>query len=187
MFCRIHHICADLNHRQYAIINFFNLYRSGHGIIRMFFFHIQAFVRPLFHGRIIVKNCADDTNSTMSSHWSSRGSLWQTFGSLSALSSTSCLLREYSSSARQLLYASRILHGVYLLILSYQTHWVNFGLKSLYLALLALQFVLALGNRPKGERMTYTITLWVDAILAVYLLVCSCWLTALSFKVCLHS
>ena len=29
---------------QYALVGFFQLYRSGHGIIRMFFFHIQAFV-----------------------------------------------------------------------------------------------------------------------------------------------
>ena len=29
---------------QYAIVNFFKLYRSGHGVIRMFFFHIQALV-----------------------------------------------------------------------------------------------------------------------------------------------
>lgn len=68
-----------------------------------------------------------------------------------------------------------------------QTHWVNFGLKALYLALLALQFVLALGNRPKGERATYNVTLWIYGILAVYLLVCSFWLTALAFKVCPHS
>ena len=123
----------------------------------------------------------------MSSHWSSPGSLWQTFGLRSASSSSSCLPKGHTSSAPQLLYVSCALHEVQLLIFHYQTHWVNFGLKALYLALLALQFVLALGNRPKGERMTYNITLWVYAILAVYLLVCSFWLTALSFKVCLHS
>ena len=31
----------------YALIHFFNMYKSGHGIIRMFFFHIQALVRIL--------------------------------------------------------------------------------------------------------------------------------------------
>ena len=30
---------------QYALVHFFRLYQSGHGIIRMFFFHIQALVR----------------------------------------------------------------------------------------------------------------------------------------------
>lgn len=34
-----------LTSAQYAIVNFFKLYRSGHGIIRMFFFHVQALVR----------------------------------------------------------------------------------------------------------------------------------------------
>ena len=31
---------------QYALVHFFRLYKSGHGIIRMFFFHIQALVSP---------------------------------------------------------------------------------------------------------------------------------------------
>ncbi|KAI5834540.1 glycosyltransferase family 2 protein [Schizophyllum commune Tattone D] len=61
------------------------------------------------------------------------------------------------------------------------THWVNLAFKWTYLAFLGLQFILALGNRPKGERMAYTITLWVYAILAVYLLVCSFWLTIKAF------
>jgi hypothetical protein len=46
---------------------------------------------------------------------------------------------------------------------------------------------MALGNRPKGERIPYTVTLWVYAVLAVYLLVCSFWLTVKSFAVCVIS
>lgn len=61
------------------------------------------------------------------------------------------------------------------------THWVNLALKWIYLSFLGLQFILALGNRPKGERLPYTITLWVYAVLAVYLLVCSFWLTVKAF------
>lgn len=37
---------------------------------------------------------------------------------------------------------------------------MNEALKWVYLAFLCLQFILALGNRPKGERLAYTITLW---------------------------
>ena len=59
-------------------------------------------------------------------------------------------------------------------------HWVNEGLMMIYLVFLVLQFVLALGNRPKGEKTAYTITLWVYAILSLYLLVCSLWLTGRS-------
>lgn len=34
---------------QYALVNFFMFYKSGHGIIRMFFLHVQAFVRTSNH------------------------------------------------------------------------------------------------------------------------------------------
>ncbi|TFL06041.1 glycosyltransferase family 2 protein [Pterulicium gracile] len=61
------------------------------------------------------------------------------------------------------------------------THWVNSAFRWIYLAALALQFVLALGNRPKGERAAYAITLWVFAFMALYLLVCSFWLTGKAF------
>jgi len=47
---------------------------------------------------------------------------------------------------------------------------------------LALQFVLALGNRPKGEKAAYLVTITVYALLSLYLIVCSFWLTYLSFK-----
>ena len=60
--------------------------------------------------------------------------------------------------------------------------WALWGVL-IYLAFLALQFVLALGNRPKGERMAYALTLWVYAFLAVYLLVCSIFLTVKAFAV----
>ncbi|KAI1786680.1 glycosyltransferase family 2 protein [Ganoderma leucocontextum] len=128
----------------YAIINFFNFYRSGHGIIRMFFFHVQALYNII----------------SLVFSWFALANIWLTFSIIIDLMPT---------------------QGIYIFGTATITHWVNFGLKAIYLALLALQFVLALGNRPKGERMTYSITLWVYAILAVYLLVCSFWLTARSF------
>jgi len=53
--------------------------------------------------------------------------------------------------------------------------------KWIYLGLLALQFILALGNRPKGERMAYLLTLIVYAILSLYLIICSIYLTVKSF------
>ena len=46
-----------------------------------------------------------------------------------------------------------------------QTHWVNLAFKWVYLAFLALQFILALGNRPKGERGLYATTLWYAWVL----------------------
>ena len=47
-----------------------------------------------------------------------------------------------------------------MLIIGLQTTWVNQAFKWIYLAFLALQFILALGNRPKGERLAYNVTLW---------------------------
>ncbi|KDQ17353.1 glycosyltransferase family 2 protein [Botryobasidium botryosum FD-172 SS1] len=62
------------------------------------------------------------------------------------------------------------------------THWFNLAFKWIYLSFLALQFVLALGNRPKGEKFAYVATLWVYAVLSLYLIVCSLWLTIMSLK-----
>ena len=42
--------------------------------------------------------------------------------------------------------------------------------------------MLALGNRPKGERGLYLITLWVYAVLAAYLIVCSVILSVRAFQ-----
>ncbi|TFK28777.1 glycosyltransferase family 2 protein [Coprinopsis marcescibilis] len=71
---------------------------------------------------------------------------------------------------------------VYVFVSEVATHWVNSIFRWLYLAFLALQFILGLGNRPKGERIPYAITFWVYAVLFVYLLVCSFWLTVDAFK-----
>ncbi|KAF8326625.1 glycosyltransferase family 2 protein [Cantharellus anzutake] len=62
------------------------------------------------------------------------------------------------------------------------THWVNLALEWTYLGFLALQFILALGNRPKGEKLTYIAGFVVFALLSVYLIACSLWLTGLTFK-----
>jgi hypothetical protein len=56
-----------------------------------------------------------------------------------------------------------------MLMTNSQTHWVNLAFKWIYLAFLALQFVLALGNRPKGERTAYVMTLWLAKIGVVIL------------------
>ncbi|EGN93079.1 glycosyltransferase family 2 protein [Serpula lacrymans var. lacrymans S7.3] len=129
----------------YAIVNFFKLYRSGHGIIRMFFFHIQALYNVF----------------SLAFSWFSIANIWLTFS----------IIIDLLPSQNMIIFGTADV-----------THWVNLAFKWIYLAFLALQFVLALGNRPKGERMAYTITLWVYAFFAVYLLVCSFWLTGKAFS-----
>lgn len=128
----------------YALVNFFQLYRSGHGIIRMFFFHVQALYNIF---------------SLMFS-WFALANIWLTFS----------IIIDLLPSQNIIIFGTADV-----------THWVNLVFKWIYLAFLALQFVLALGNRPKGERTAYAITLWVYAFLAVYLLVCSFWLTGKAF------
>ncbi|KAG6821246.1 Chitin synthase, class 1 [Arthromyces matolae] len=118
----------------YSLVNFFMFYRSGHGIIRMFFLHIQA----LYNIFALIFS------------WFALANLWLTFSIIIELAPD---------------------QGIVIFGTQEVTHWVNEALKWIYLAFLTVQFVLALGNRPKGERLIYTITLWVYAVLAIYLII----------------
>ncbi|ELU41619.1 chitin synthase G [Rhizoctonia solani AG-1 IA] len=129
----------------YSIVHFFKLYKSGHGIVRMFFFHIQA----LYNVFSLVFS------------WFALANLWLTFSIIIELLPD---------------------QNVYIFGTKAVTFYVNQAFEWIYLAFLALQFVLALGNRPKGERLTYFITLCVFAFLSVYLIVCSLWLTVRAFQ-----
>jgi len=53
---------------------------------------------------------------------------------------------------------------------------VNTILKYIYLAFLIVQFILALGNRPKGSRITYIMSFLVFGIINAYVLVLSMYL-----------
>lgn len=53
---------------------------------------------------------------------------------------------------------------------------INTILKYLYLAFLITQFILALGNRPKGSRLTYVISFFVFGIINAYIIVLSMYL-----------
>nr|ADX07293.1 putative chitin synthase [Flammulina velutipes] len=117
----------------YALVNFFAFYRSGHGIFRMLFLHIQALYNIF----------------SLIFSWFALANMWLTFS----------IIIDLLPSQNIVIFGTEAV-----------THWVNLALKWIYLSFLALQFILALGNRPKGERMAYTITLWVYAILSTYLL-----------------
>lgn len=133
----------------YAIVHFFRLYKSSHGIIRMFFFHIQALYNIF----------------SLLFSWFALANIWLTFS----------IIIDLLPSQGIVFFGGNNNTGLEI------THWVNLALKWIYLGFLAIQFVLALGNRPKGERAAYTITLWVYAFVAVYLLVCSLALTVKAF------
>lgn len=58
---------------------------------------------------------------------------------------------------------------------------VNTVVKYIYLAFVLLQFILALGNRPKGSKWSYVISFWVFAIIQCYLIVLSMYLVVRAF------
>ena len=134
-------------------------YKSGHGIIRMFFLHVQAAVCDLdfFFSFLTL----DNVSSTTFSLSSSPGSLWPTYGSPSASSLTSCRAVTSTFSVPLLLCVVSLSfhHHLYTNLLP-KTHWVNLAFRFIYLFFLALQFIMGLGNRPKGERIPYMVTLW---------------------------
>ncbi|KAI0034830.1 chitin synthase [Vararia minispora EC-137] len=133
----------------YALVHFFRLYQSGHGIIRMFFFHVQG----LYNVFSLVFS------------WFALANLWLTFSIVISLAPTQNL----------------VFFGTQEIVSLAVTAWVNLILEWIYVAFLVMQFILALGNRPKGERVAYAITLWVFAVLSLYLLVASIGLTVQAF------
>lgn len=59
---------------------------------------------------------------------------------------------------------------------------INTILKYIYLAFLLLQFILALGNRPKGSRASYIVSFVVFAVIQLYVIVLSMWLVVNAFS-----
>ncbi|WFD00403.1 chitin synthase [Malassezia yamatoensis] len=90
--------------------------------------------------------------------WFALGNLWLTFAIIIQYL-PNVLLRDYSDTW----------------LIAF--HWINLALMWVYGFMLALQFVLALGNRPKAERVAYILSLIVFGVLGTYVLCISLWLT----------
>ncbi|KAH7105361.1 putativechitin synthase [Auriculariales sp. MPI-PUGE-AT-0066] len=132
----------------YALYHFPRLYKSGHGIIRMLFFHLQGIYNII----------------SLVFSWFALSSLLLTFVTIIRLLPT-----DHDSPV--FIFGTRAI-----------TYWVNEALTWIYCAFLALQFIMGLGNRPKGEKVTYAASFIVYAILSAYLITCSIWLTVIAFK-----
>jgi len=63
----------------------------------------------------------------------------------------------------------------------YSPH-VNTVVKEVYIGFVILQFILALGNRPKGSRGTYTLSFAVFALIQLYLIVLTFYLLISAFQ-----
>lgn len=130
----------------YSLVHFFRIYKSNHGIIRLFFFHLQALYNVF----------------TLVFSWFALANLWLTFSIIINFLPDN-LLKDASPGVQQAL------------------HWINLACKWVYVFFLVLQFVLALGNRPKGEKTTYVVSFCVFGILGLYLIATSLALTVKAF------
>lgn len=134
----------------YSTMHFARFYKSGHNIIRMFFFHVQ-----------LLYNTAQLIFS-----WISLASYWLT---------TSVIMDLVGNPSAEGETAYAFPFG------STVTPKFNAALKYVYLAFVILQFILALGNRPKGSKYTYITSFCVFALVQLYILIDSVYLVYRAF------
>ncbi|KAE8442277.1 hypothetical protein EG329_003537 [Mollisiaceae sp. DMI_Dod_QoI] len=133
---------------MYAVMHFFRMYKSGHNIIRMFFLHIQL----LYNTFSLILSWF-----TLASFWLTTTVIMDLVGTPTAASATSAEHHGWPFGDTA-------------------TPIINTILKYLYLAFLLVQFILALGNRPKGSKVTYLISFVVFGAINAYLIVLSMYL-----------
>ncbi|KIV99552.1 chitin synthase G [Verruconis gallopava] len=135
----------------YAMMHFGRFFKSGHNPIRKFFFCIQA----TYNLAMLVLS------------WFMLASFWLTTSVIMDLvGGTIDDINAPSADNKNKGWPFGI---------RYSPH-VNSVVKDVYLAFLILQFILALGNRPKGSRITYIVSFCVFAIVQLYLIILSFYL-----------
>jgi len=138
----------------YSLMHFGRMYKSGHNLIRMFFFHIQLIYNIL---NVIFT-------------WFSLASYWLTTTVIMDLVGTPVTASNSSSEHHGWPFGDSV------------TPFFNAVLKYIYLAFVILQFILALGNRPKGSKYTYITSFCVFSIIQSYILILSGYLVAKAFQ-----
>lgn len=138
----------------YSLMHFGRMYKSGHNIIRMFFFHIQLIYNIL---NVIFT-------------WFSLASYWLTTTIIMDLVGTPVTASQSSAEHHGWPFGDTV------------TPLFNAVLQYLYLAFVILQFILALGNRPKGSKYTYLTSFVVFALVQTYILILSGYLVAQAFS-----
>ncbi|KAF2203631.1 chitin synthase B [Delitschia confertaspora ATCC 74209] len=132
----------------YSLMHFGRMYKSGHNIIRMFFFHIQMFYNVF----------------SVFLSWFALASFWLTTSVIMDL-----VGNPNDQGKKPWPFGEKA------------TPIVNTILKYAYLAFLLLQFILALGNRPKGSRWTYMTSFVVFGLIQFYIVVLSMYLVVQAF------
>ncbi|ROT34654.1 chitin synthase [Sodiomyces alkalinus F11] len=138
----------------YSLMHFGRMYKSGHNIVRMFFFHIQLlynFLNVIFT-------------------WFSLASYFLTTKIIMDLVGTPTEGTATSSPHTAWPFGNDA------------TPIINSILQYAYAAFLIIQFVLALGNRPKGSKFTYIASFCVFGFIQTYILVLSGYLVARAFE-----
>ena len=139
----------------YALVHFPRMYKSGHNLIRMFFFHFQLLYQIF---SVILS-------------WFALAAFWLTTSIIMDLVGQHAAAGPNNSPPEK--------HG-----------WpfgdkvtpdFNTVLKYLYLGFVLLQFILALGNRPKGSKYTYVTSFCVFAGIQLYLIILSLYLVVKAF------
>ncbi|KEY68947.1 hypothetical protein S7711_04612 [Stachybotrys chartarum IBT 7711] len=138
----------------YSLMHFGRMYKSGHNIIRMFFFHVQLIYNIL---NVIFT-------------WFSLASYYLTTTIIMDLVGTPVIASNSSSEHHGWPFGDTA------------TPIINALLQYLYLAFVILQFILALGNRPKGSKFTYIASFMIFGLIQGYILVLSGYLVARAFS-----
>ena len=138
----------------YSLMHFGRMYKSGHNMVRMFFLHIQ-----------MIYNVA-----TVILTWFSLASYWLTTTVIMDL--VGLPVPSSDSTAEH--------HGWP--FGDTATPIINTILKYLYLGCLMLQFILALGNRPKGSRYTYISSFMLFSFIQLYIVILSMYLVVRAFS-----
>lgn len=137
----------------YSLMHFYRMYRSSHNLVRMFFFHIQLLYNIF----------------TVILTWFSLASYWL----------TTTVIMDLVGLPEPASISGAEHHGWP--FGDTATPIVNTILKYLYLGCLIMQFVLALGNRPKGSRYTYITSFMVFSFIQLYIIVLSMYLVIRAF------
>ena len=135
----------------YALIHFPRMYKSGHNVIRMFFFHVQL----LYNIFSVILS------------WFSLSAFWLTTSIIMNLVGKPDPTRTPPKVAWP--FGDTV------------TPSFNTVLSLLYLAFLLLQFILALGNRPKGSKHSYLLSFVVFGLIQLYVIVLSMFLVVQAF------
>jgi chitin synthase len=133
----------------YSLMHFGRMYKSGHNMLRMLFFHVQ-----------MVYNVANVIVS-----WFALAAFWLT---------TSVIMNLVGQPSPE--NGNRAFPFG-----NTATPIVNTLLQYFYLGVLLLQFILALGNRPKGSKLIYIASFFMFALIQLYIIVLSIYLVVRAF------